>query len=385
MPRLDPSFKRTVFFLYERGMDDKVHGPKGTGVIVGMSERGWPAWRPVHLYAVTCAHVAPQGSSIVRINTLDGKSRLIEFEPHEWEFLSGRDDLAAIDISERVGPSDDIRSIMLDTIVSPEFIANVDLEIGEDGFMLGLFADLPGEDQNIIAARFGNVALLASEAVPIRQPNGAYRPSHVFDMRSRPGFSGSPVFVYRTPSGDLRNMEQQLQKKFPVNRPQFFQDYNSTLAAQRIYQMESHSEEFETRNNMFLRLLGIHAGQYPEDIIAKKKRRESGEADEVIRDRDRLQVPSSMTIVVPAWSIREVLSIPKLKAQREERVMKLKAKIAAKNVPIGEALPKEARAEPAADNPSHKEDFTSLLGRAARAKTKSRSNIAECECRMLRR
>src|ERR1700730_10815269 len=56
----------------------------------------------------------------------------------------------------------------------------------------------------MIAARFGNISLLASDDAPIEQPNQQRRPSHIFDMRSRPGFSGSPVFVYRTPSGDLR-------------------------------------------------------------------------------------------------------------------------------------------------------------------------------------
>ena len=58
--------------------------------------------------------------------------------------------------------------------------------------MLGLFAEQPGEKQNFIAARFGNISLLAHDDAPLEQPNGYKRPSHIFDMRFRPGFQVHP-------------------------------------------------------------------------------------------------------------------------------------------------------------------------------------------------
>ena len=44
-------------------------------------------------------------------------------------------------------------------------------------------------------------------------------------------------------------------------------------------------------------LLGIHAGQYSERVEARKIKKTAGESDDVIRDRDKLKIPSSMALV----------------------------------------------------------------------------------------
>ena len=117
-----------------------------------------------HYYAVTCQHVLMSGASIIRINTKDGKSRLIELEPHDWEIIPGGDDMCAVDITERISTETDKVSYLLQSlIVTKKFAADEQLEIGEDGFMLGMFAEQPGIEHNMVAARFGNVSLLASE------------------------------------------------------------------------------------------------------------------------------------------------------------------------------------------------------------------------------
>lgn len=317
VPRLNPAFKNMVFFLY--GMDPEsgeVVGPIGTGSFIGLEGKGTIHAR--HFYAVTCWHVAVQGgASILRVNTSDGKSRFIELDPLEWQYIPGADDLCAADVTERVANGDEFSFVSPRLIVTKDFVRAEELEIGEDGFMLGLFAEQPGTDHNMVAARFGNVSLLASDDAPIEQPNEQKRPSHIFDMRSRPGFSGSPVFVYRTPAGDLRNAAQRGRDK--AFRRRMKQTFGGTAREAGFIDIDEITDDWEAEKNTFVALLGIHAGQYPEKVEARKENRTSAEHDDIVRDRDKLKIPSSMTVVVPAWEIMNLLNLPVFQAARRKR------------------------------------------------------------------
>src|SRR4029077_17933791 len=103
MPRLGPALANTVFFLYGRdSLTCDISGPQGTGVFIArpreMQGEGLPYLR--HVYAVTCQHVSPDVATILRVNTPDGKSRFMEFEPHEWQFVGGGADIAAVDVTD---------------------------------------------------------------------------------------------------------------------------------------------------------------------------------------------------------------------------------------------------------------------------------------------
>jgi hypothetical protein len=262
-----------------------------------------------HVYAVTSQHTAPQGASVIRINTQNGKSRKIDLEPDEWHFVQGGADISAVDLTSQLdGATDAVSYIPLGLWGSKDFIETVSLAPGEDGFMLGLFADHPGKTKNIIAARFGNLSMIASDDAPIKQPNGAIRPSHIFDMRSRGGFSGSPVFVYRTPEGDLRELNFGVRRKtFHTPMPFGGQQKNSPPMF-----------EHDADNNMFVSLLGIHAGQYPEPVEVKKIRKKTSEKDPIL-DGDKLSIPGGMTIVVPMAEVYELLNSSALVEQRNGR------------------------------------------------------------------
>jgi hypothetical protein len=367
MPRLNSRFKSMVFFLYGRHPETgNIEGPRGTGFLIGMPGAG--GWYMTHTYAVTCHHVALQhGASILRINTTDGKSRFIELEPHEWQFRPQSDDLCAADISDFLRDGDDVSVLPQSLIVQRGFLEQEFVEVGEDGFMLGLFAEHPGEKQNLVAARFGNLSLLAQDDEPIEQPNRQKRPSHIFDMRSRPGFSGSPVFIYRTPAGDLRSASERGQDK----------------SFKRVVSQSSRlpwggtqvliEDDFDLHDNTFLMLLGVHAGQYPERIEAQKIRKTTGEIDDIIRDRDKLKIPSSMAVVVPSWEIVNLLNQPYFMELRQKRDQMKMAKRDQKNLPEPEAIAETAESPaPSADdaNPNHLADFTRLVDVAARNKSK---------------
>ena len=196
MPRIYPAFSRMVFFLYGRGSQHR----RGRG-----TAGNWDSYRRVgralgttDTYMRSPVTTSPREAlpSSGSIPTT-GKSRWLEFEPHESAIHENTVTiwLPSMWTDRLHQPEDDFSFLPSSLIATPDFMRDVEFGIGEDGFMLGLFANHPGKERNLIAARFGNVSLLASDDDPIRQGNKDLTPSHLFDMRSRTGFSGSPVFL----------------------------------------------------------------------------------------------------------------------------------------------------------------------------------------------
>lgn len=327
MPQIKPDLEKSVFFTF--GIHPKtgeIRGPGGSGVIVARrSDDNVFA----HYYAVTNWHVAKMlGNSIIRLNMLDGQTRLLEFSPEEWCHIPASDDLAAIDITDHLDLAiDDVVPVPeREGFVDLEFMKKFNLGFGEDIFMLGMFANSAGEDINLPVARFGNISRLADERAPIEQWTGASRPCHLTDMRSRTGFSGSPVFVYRTPSAELLDVHEHGWGMHPIQ-------------------------------NYFLKLLGVHCGQFSETIEATKAKAEA-RGDPIV-EGDGLESPSAMNTVAPAWSITELLDQPSFEKIRMARDVLRKAGAAKIARP-------EAVSEPPTtdENPDHREDFSRLLDAA---------------------
>lgn len=308
MPRIPKQVENNVFYLYRTDpKTGEVTGPWGTGFVV-VRPYGPPDLLMGHYYAVSNHHVAVDGgASLIRINTAKG-SRLIDTDPLDWTFFGQGDDLCVTDITDQLDPDDDISAVKEDTFASRKLIDDYEIRFGEDAFMVGLFVDHGGSKRNAPSTRFGNVSRLASESDLVKQPNGNLRPSHLVDLRSRPGFSGSPVFVFRTHASDLSTEFTDAMKG----------------AARGSYILFTEKEHF-------LKLLGVHCGQFRDVIKIKEARNlEVGEALEAIEEGvenanvalkigDKLYIPSSMTIVVPAWCITDLLNHPELEAMRKKR------------------------------------------------------------------
>jgi hypothetical protein len=340
MPRFRPSVAMTTFYLYRTDeRTGEITGPCGTGFCVAMPSTIGGKY---HLYAITAHHVIASGASHLRFNRImrvqDGTklttivgTKLLTVEPHEWQFIPGGDDIAGLDITAQDDDDDLIRAVHIDDLATIGFIDKSQLTLGEDVFMVGLFTGNPGSQFNHVAVRFGNLSQLSNGAAPIKQGNGIVRPSHVIDMHSRPGFSGSPVFVYRTPGNDLTAIDRE---------GNFVEDMMKPYSA-------------------FVKLLGVHSGQFVERMTAEHA--ESLYDADPIKRGDKLAVQSSMTIVVPAWSILELLGLQHFVEIRKVRDHKVRQQ--------GEPTvqPEVSEVAPATDNPSHKEDFTRLLGAAAKA------------------
>jgi hypothetical protein len=291
MPKLLPTIAESVFFLFGRDPEtNEIRGPRGTGFLVARESKRLPG--ELHYYGVTNWHVACRGASIVRLNTIDGRSRLIEFDPADWQFIPGHD-IAAVDLDYLLDPTrDQIKHNNEDGFVTADGIKKLEIGPGEDTFMSGLFVSHGSADRNVPAMRFGNLSMLASDDAPVELATGASLPCHLVDMRSRTGFSGSPVFVYRSLDSDLSK----------------WNDGGLVL---------------DMMSPTFLSLLGIHCGQFWDTMeVRKSKPTRNKRAERVgdpISEGDKLEIQSSMTIVLPAWRITELLDLEVFEIARQKR------------------------------------------------------------------
>jgi hypothetical protein len=282
MPKISKNLVQSVVFVCRRSNSHLLGSgfivQRGSDVVIGEP----------HLYAVSNYHVTAERDSAIQLNTNDGKSRLLPFAPDDWKFEKAGHDVSAIDITEHVEETDEISAVSESLFFDERRIEASELGIGEDAFMLGMFVNNPGVGRNVPSARFGNVSMLADAGMPVEQGTGLRHPSHIVDMRSRTGFSGSPVFAFRTQSSHLDRVQRGHEgMHFSLNR----------------------------HVDAFVGVLGIHCGQFPEAIQAE---RNNG-------PNETWRVPSSMTVVVPAWKIIELLDTEEFQELRKAREARWKS------------------------------------------------------------
>jgi hypothetical protein len=371
MPALRQEMSDCVFYLYRHNpktgkIEDR---PVGTGTIIAHYSRMHQRNRfmdpaptepdiLVHYYGVTNWHLANQGASIIRINTKDGRSRYLKYAPDDWQFIPNTDDLSAIDLTDDLKlDTDQVAAYPEYLFVTERAIEKLEIKIGENALMVGMLRNHPGDRQNHPVARFGNVSFLANKDSLIRQPTKFARPSHLIDMRSRTGFSGSPVSIWRTPTDALLNPRY---KKWDPH-------YDHALDEFRT----GHAEElYVGGSTLFIGLLGIHCGQFWEPVKAYKSPPTDERDGDPIHEGDQLYIQSGMTIVVPAWRISELLALETFKMAREKRDAERREEFA-RTTPAPE-VEGEAVVDTDDDdaNPDHMKDFTRLVDVAARKKPK---------------
>jgi hypothetical protein len=271
-----------VFFLY-RSVEDARSGlhAEGTGFFAALPSKRWPD-KIHHAHGITNWHGACHlGASVIRLNRRDGGVGILELGPEDWHFIP-----ASYDIPVTPPLVLDSRIHQIEALVPSFFLtaseeSEHEVDAGDDVFMLGRFVDYDGIETNRPAFRFGHISML--DAI-IKQRTGYMGRSIIVDMHSRTGFSGSPVFLYRT-AGAI------------FCRP------NTIMGGGHMS-----------------KLLGIHWGQFPElwEISGRKGRNEDAEqAAHVVTEGQYVKGLSGMTCVCPAERIMEVLELPSLIAMRE--------------------------------------------------------------------
>lgn len=297
MPKIQAEIIQSVFYLYndkrsaELGMD-----AQGTGFLVATLGQAVH-----HVYGVTNKHVACRGASVIRLNTSKGV-KVFDFGPEDWESHPDGDDVAAVPINLDWW-NYQVAAIPIRLFVPED---STDIFVGDDVFMIGLFVDHEGREKNNPLVRFGNLSMLASNDTPIRHGN-FLQESHIVDMHSRSGFSGSPVFVYRTFGSNL------------TNRAEERIDIDMNPLIDRMDPVRGNSRDgrpVETRvfPQSVFHLLGIHWAQFPEKWELKNLevvKEESSNARYLVTDKTYVDGVSGMTCVVPAKKILQLLRIQK--------------------------------------------------------------------------
>ena len=326
---------KSVFFLYATEEDARAgKNSGGTGFLVGLPSE---VQGRTYIYGVTNWHVACDGFPVVRLNRKVGPPEIFDFSPDQWAYEPGGPDLAVISIKIDAAEHD-VRFISFSMGQSTLNQEKSDpFNVGDDVFMIGRFIDYDGAETNMPALRFGNISIMGAN---LKQETGYLGPAIVLDMHSRTGFSGSPVFAYRT-SGS-----------------HFAKASPGPLTG---------LEEIVLGHTLML--LGIHFGQFPElwqigaDPSAKKEA-------SLLTDGSYVKGLSGMTTVIPdsdLWALLDRKDIADMRKKSDET---LKHSHAVMTEVVSESAG-AGKAQAALDdaNPDHKEDFMSLLSAAAKGRS----------------
>ena len=116
MPRVRESFQHCVFYLFATNpRTGERTGPGATGAFIAKPSTDLPG--EDHYYAVTNRHVIENGWTDIRVNTLIGKTRVIETDDVLWK-LSNSCDLAILDVTHLL----DLKSDIVRMICTSDFL-----------------------------------------------------------------------------------------------------------------------------------------------------------------------------------------------------------------------------------------------------------------------
>jgi hypothetical protein len=321
VPRIADEMLQSVFYLYpSTDAAAKGQAAGGTGFIVAYVSDKVP--NAYFLFAVSNKHVvADYGASVIRLNRIDGGVDILELFPEDWYFTN-QQDLAIhpirVDLSTQR-----VKAVPFKELITPDTIKTYDIGPGDEVFMIGRFVKHDGRLINTPSVRFGNLSMMVDY---IEHPSLGMQESFAVEMRSMGGYSGSPVYVY--PSA------------WNMNRG------SMSVGGQSLF------------------LLGVDWGH----IVDHAEVREKIIATEVAaspaeRKVSYIAANTGMNGVVPAWRLAEMIkNNPWTEAIKNEE-----KRLAAEDTASKTAVALDAAASPANDaNPTHREDFNSLVGAAAR-------------------
>lgn len=294
MPGIPRQWLDSIVFLYpseESARAGEHYGGTGFLLLVDPSP-GVPVEASTG-YFVTNAHVIEGGCRFVRINRHGRDADVFEV-PEGWFLHPDGDDLAVAP----VWPADSslrLNAIPFGMAVTRDQLDTEQLGPGDEAFFIGRFVHRDGATSNTPTARFGAIAQVGGD--PIFQKGRGFRQESVLvECHSLSGFSGSPVFAYR--SANFRNATD-IQDAVP--------------GAEGVWVQGRYCQVF---------LLGVDWGSDNWTADVRDKRTDKPIDDQYVR------ASSGMAMVVPAWKLRGVLDHPDLveiQQNREERFTKKKA------------------------------------------------------------
>ena len=151
------------------------------------------------VYFVTAKHVATDlagRDAYFLVNDLRGGTTTFDRIMGDRWWFHPTDSTADVAVGQ-VWPhrTADIISVSLVQLAGPEMLKGLDIGIGDEIYVTGLFTPAPGTARNIPIVRHGNIAMMPTEQI---QTELGYADVYLVEARSLGGISGSPVFVRPT-------------------------------------------------------------------------------------------------------------------------------------------------------------------------------------------
>jgi hypothetical protein len=309
MPRIFDEIVECVIYIYD-SLSDAQAGERqgGSGFLVGIPFQANPDW--VHTYFITNQHaIRSARQPVIRINRKDGKVEYFATEKLKWKAHPEGDDISALPFDAFHEDALTLRFIPLDMFITDSLIKREDVGIGDDTFMVGRFINHEGRQRNAPALRFGNIAMMPIEK--IERKDGFQQESFLVEMRSIPGYSGSPVFLYSTHAWtDFSNRELEEKSKTYIDR----------IISVSSLDLSRSIASLRPKGPYLLGIDWCH-------LCTKEFVRENNGEQEPIQERWIVRSNSGMAGVIPAWKIRELLDTDELVEARrleDEAVTKRK-------------------------------------------------------------
>jgi hypothetical protein len=278
VPRIDDSVLDCAVYLYH-SEQDAIEGARSggsgflVGVPVGWDDSDWKSRpRGHHVYAVTNSHVVENNASVVRLNTRDGATKVIDLSPDSWIHHPKGDDIAIAAIEpDRELHKFKYVGVGIDMFVTQERLKKSAIGPGDETFTVGRFIARDERQSNAPLVRFGHISGTGTEF--ISREDGRSQEGFLIESHSTGGLSGAPVFVWIP-------LERTVNIRDPEKRSQFRREVRSYQYAPREY------------------FLGVDWGHLPDETD---------------------MTPPGMAGVVPAWKLLEVLSTPEVVEMRQQK------------------------------------------------------------------
>jgi hypothetical protein len=183
-----------VVFLGPREGDQLTY--RATGFFVGVKSEAEPD--RVYSYLATAAHFVDGLAGrpfAVRLNTEDGRSRIIESGARaQWVFHPEGKDHADIAIVPFALPEDSESLCVPSTMF---YLGGDSVGLGDEVFISGLFSLASGRMRNTPIVRTGTLAMMPEDKIRGLKYGYGELEAYLIEARSLAGISGAPVFVRR--------------------------------------------------------------------------------------------------------------------------------------------------------------------------------------------
>lgn len=200
---LPPHVKDIVTFIFIKNPNGEIV-PVGTGFFIGVKSEYDP--HRSFCYLVTAKHVLRDkngeyyNSIYIRLNKKNGDSEMGELSLKDRGIVFFHKDF---DVDLAVIPflpdqnKFDFKILPSELLTTKEMFKKYDIEEGDEMFFTGLFTPYVGAKRNYPVFRFGRLAMVTDEKIPV---NGDLVDIYLMETQSFGGNSGSPVFFYLDPS-----------------------------------------------------------------------------------------------------------------------------------------------------------------------------------------